>query len=196
MEAADLAAWTGVAVGVIAVVGSLIGVILQVHKQWLLSSAALVSELLAEFNSAEFAIKRRRCAELMSAHLRAEDVTLIGNTGFGVFGMFEHIAYLVRRKALDKDMVWNKFGWEIVGYYFCVTSSTNLLEQLRSNHHDETLYEHFEWFAQRMISSYQSRKTPVYDKRGRLTWLEPFIQQELTLGVEPVTSDLAARGPT
>jgi hypothetical protein len=170
---------------------------LQVQKQWLLSSAALVSDLLAEFNSADFASKRRRYAELMWAHIRGEDVTLIGNTGFGVLGMFEHVAYLVRRNALDKDMVWNKFGWEIVGYYFCVTSPTNLLEQLRVNHHDETLYEHFEWFARRMISDYQSRKTPVYDARGRLTWLDPFIQQEIALESDCTPpSTLAAGGPT
>lgn len=182
MGDSDLAAWTGVAVGAVAIVGSLIGVMLQVHKQSVLSAATLVSDLLAEFNSPGFAVRRKRCAELLAAHLLGEDVTLVGNTGYGVFGMFEHIAYLVKRGALDRDMVWNKFGWEMVGYYVCVTSPPNLLEQLRVNHRDNTLYEHFEWFALKMIQRYRSRKTPVYDERGQLTWLEAFLQEESSLG--------------
>lgn len=181
MDASELAAWTGVGVAVIAVVGSIIGVLIQVHKQWILSSATLVSDLLSEFNSPTFAANRRRCGELMAAHIRGEDVTLIGNTGFGVLSMFEHIAYLVRRGALDNGMVWNKFGWEMVGYYYCVTSGSNLLEQLRANHRDRTLYEHFEWYAPRMVEAYKSRHTPVFDDRGRLTWLEPFLEQEMSL---------------
>lgn len=181
MEPSDLAAWTGVGITAVAVVGSLIGVFFQVYKQWVLSSAAFVSNLLSEFNSPHFASSRRKCAEVMIAHLRGKDVTLVGNYGFGVLGMFEHISYLVRRGALDRDMVWNKFGWEMVGYYYCVTSGTNLLEQLRANHRDRTQYEHFEWYAPKMIKSYKSRRTPVFDERGRLTWLEAVLEQEVSI---------------
>ena len=182
MNATELAAWAGVAVAIVAVLGSLVGVLLQVHKQWILSSAALVSDLLEQFDSPDFAARRQKCIGIMVAHREGKDATLVGNTGCGVFGMFEHIAYLVRRGALDSDMVWNKFAWLIVGYYVCVTSEPNLLEQLRVNHHDGTLYEHFEWYAKKMIKKYKSHKTPVFDDRGRLTWLEPFIQEELSQG--------------
>jgi len=177
----DLAAWTAVGVGSVAIVASLLGVALQIQKQWLLSSATLVSQLLAEFNSREFVLCREKCAGIAKRHCDHESVTLIGNNGFGVLGMFEHIAYLVRRGALDQEMVRNKFGWEMVGYYSCFTSEPNLIDALRINYAHKGVYEHYEWLVARLIKSYHAQGISVYDSRGRLTWFEPFLLRETTV---------------
>lgn len=175
-------AWAGVAVAFLAVIASIVGVFLQNRKAWLLASASLVTTLVSEFNGPEFSGRRRRFAKLAAAHLHGQEATLIGNYGFGVLGMFEHIAYLVRRGALDRSIVWNKFGWEMVGYYYALTARHDLLEELRANHSDRTQYEHYQWFVTKMVASYRARGTEVIDFENNLTWMEPFLSQELSLG--------------
>lgn len=186
MSVSDWAAWGAIFVSLLGVMASLAGVHWQNRKQWLLHSAAMVTALLDKFESEQFESKRRRCGQLAAQHLRGECVTLAGNYGFGVLGFFEHVGHLVRRGALDEEMVWNRMGWEVMGYYSAFTSEPNLIEQIRVG--NPTLYVEMEWLHMRMLArEVRSGACPHVsgaDGRPRLRWMDEFITQECALGLD------------
>ncbi len=176
MTSTEWAAWAAVLAALVSIVASVAGVYWQIKKQWLLHSATMVTALLGEFESEEFKRKRRQCSELAALHLSGENASLIGNYGFGVLGFFEHVGHLVRRGALDTEMIWNRLGWEIVGYYEALTAQPSLIAQLREDH--PSAYSEFEWLHRTMLVHFRRHGDRVYSRKHELVWMSSFLNQE------------------
>src|SRR4051794_39676690 len=88
----------------IAIVASVLGLIYQLRREWLLHSAEMVTDLVAQFNSAEFEKRRRSLAVHLEPVTAGKPVSLTSDYGLGVLGFYENISHLVRRRALDEMM--------------------------------------------------------------------------------------------
>ncbi|MBK8257871.1 MAG: hypothetical protein IPK82_35035 [Polyangiaceae bacterium] len=109
--------------------------------------------------SDEWIDKRRGCAALLERHHTSGDLDLTGQ--FPVLSFLENLSYLARRGAIDKMMVWNKFGWITVGYYYALTRPKNALVAIRDKEKDSTLYEEFEWLFRESVRIYRSKGVMV-----------------------------------
>jgi len=184
LSISDSAAWGAIIIALIGVITSLGAVWWQIKKQWLLHSADMITSLVDRYNSESFEQRRLRFISMLLDHRDGKDITLIGNYGFGILGFFENIGHLVRRGALDKLMVWNKFGWEIIAYYNAITFRHDFIQEIRKHDHDETHYEEFEWLNNEMVNVFKKRGTKIYDDKGDVIWLDAFFKQESKLGKE------------
>lgn len=180
MSASDIGTISGVAVAIIGILASLWAVFWQVRKGWLLHSANLVTTLVDRFNSPDWEAKRVRCINLLLKSNNDSERTLVGNYGFGVFGFFENIAYLVHCGALHPMMVFNKFAWEIVCYHQLAHGEIDLIAQIRKRG-SNTEYMEFDWLCDKMLKIYHEFGTEIYDSSGRVKWMGDFITQETML---------------
>lgn len=176
----EIAAWLTVVVTFLGVIAALAGVWWQVRRQWLLHSATLVTQLDDRFNSKEWLAYRYQCAKQLEAHYRGgKDLDLLKN--FPVLGFFENLAYMVRAGALDKKMVWNKFGWYVVGYYKAITVRKNALKAARQQEGDETIWEEFEWLYWQMEQIYRKRGVTFEGEAALQRRINNFLEWELSL---------------
>lgn len=178
MSGEQWAAWAAVLAALLSIAVSMAVVYWQFRKSWLLHSAVMMTSLLEQFEATAFAESRRRCGELAARHVQGEQVSLRGNYGFGIFGFFEHIGHLLRRGALDEELVWNRMGWEIVGYWeaFGARKRSLILELREAGKISE--YCEFEWLHRRMLDWYFKAGDRVYDSDGTLVWMKEFLASE------------------
>ena len=163
-----MAAWLTVIVTLLGVFVALAGVWWQVKRQWLLNSANLVTQLNDRWNSTEWCRLRKHCADLLLKHLTGEKVLGLAEP-FPVLEFFENLAYLVRRGAIDKMMVWNYFGWYSVGYHMGLTRPTNQLQKTRDSEGNPKLWVEFEWFVHASLKIDKSQGVQVDDAELRDT---------------------------
>lgn len=161
---------------VLAVAVSVAGLWWQMHRQWLLGSAMMITSLVDRYESESMRQDRRKFAQHVQRHLQFGDVDLPDHTP--VLGFFENIGHLVRRGVIDKHMVWNKFDYEIVRWYAAVTQGSNLLVAGRVRFRDPALYEEFEWLYAQMDRLSQRRGVSSTEQTG-LEALDRFIAAEL-----------------
>ena len=166
----------------IAIVVSVLGLIYQLRREWLLHSAEMVTGLVAHFDSEEFGKRRRSLAADLEPVVSGKPVELTSDYGLGVLGFYENISHLVRRGALDEMMIWTKFSWELVCYFQCITIGANALEAERKKNGDPTLYEEMEWLNARFVRTYRRKGVSLYGDDGKIRWLERFFLQERKLG--------------
>lgn len=166
----------------IAIIVSVLGLIYQLRREWLLHSAEMVTSLVAQFTSEEFGKRRRRFATRLEPAVSGKPVLLTIDYGPGVLGFYENVSHLVRRRALDEMMVWTKFSWELVCYFQCITMGDNALAIERKKNGDPTLYEEMEWLNARFVRIYRRKGVSLYGDDGRIRWLEAFFLQEKSLG--------------
>jgi hypothetical protein len=120
------------------------------------------------------------CAELLRRHHSGEqDLDL--SKAFPVLPFLENIAYMTRRGALDKLMVWNKFGWSVVGYYLALTTRTNTLKTAREKAAEPTNWEEFEWLYRESVRIYHQKGTTVDDPSRKELKIQEFLAWESTL---------------
>lgn len=159
MSMVDLLAWATLSVTVVGVTVTLAGLWWQLRKQWFLNSANLITQLVDRFDSTEWHAHRRKCAEMLKRHQNGDDLDL--SMPFPVLAFLENIAYLTRRGALDKLMVWNKFGWTVVGYYSALTSPKNAIELIRQKEDDRSIWEEFEWLYHESVKIFKLKGVKV-----------------------------------
>jgi hypothetical protein len=186
-DSATIAAWAAVAASTVGVIAALVAVWWQMRRQWLLNSAAMVTDLADRFTSDEWRGYRTHCSLVIQAHRRNEPVDL--SEDFQILGLFEHVALLVRRGVLDDEMVWNKFGWYVTRYFLALTTAPNLIEANRDAEGDTTLWEEFEWLYQRMSEMYKNRGVDVEDPEQLDARLDELLRQELNLRRFRLASD-------
>lgn len=162
----------------VAIVVSLLGLIYQLRREWLLHSAEMVTNLVAQFNSEEFEMRRKALTMHLKPVLEGKPVSLTNAYGLGVLGFYENISHLVRRRALDEMMVWTKFSWELVCYFQCITIGSNALAVEREKNGDPTLYEEMEWLNKRFVMIFRRKGVSLYADDGRIRWLDDFFLQE------------------
>ena len=168
---------------------ALISVRWQMKRQWLLHSATLITSLDDRFNSTEWREYRKQCAEkLKDYRFRPTELDLSEN--FPVLPFFENLGYLVRSGALDQMMVWNKFGRYVVGYYLALTTSKDVIQEVRQKTGDSTLWEEFEWLSKECIKIYQNKGIKFEDKESRDDKITALLKWESTLVISSSNSNL------
>lgn len=166
----------------IAILVGVIGLLYQLRREWLLHSAEMMANLVAQFNSEEFQRRRKSLAAHLEPVTEGRPVSLTSDYGLGVLGFYENLGHLVRRRALDEMMVWTKFSWELVCYFQCITMDGNPLAVERRKNGDPTLYEEMEWLNARFARTYRRKGVSLYRENGRVRWLADFFLQEKSLG--------------
>ncbi|HTG35203.1 MAG TPA: hypothetical protein VLB76_19975 [Thermoanaerobaculia bacterium] len=164
-----------------AILVSVLGLLYQLRREWLLHSAEMVTSLVAQFNSEDFEKRRRRLAVHLETVATGGNVSLTSDYGLGVLGFYENLSHLVRRRALDEKMIWTKFSWELVCYFQCITMNGNALAVERTKNGDPTLYEEMEWLNKRFVRTYRRRGVSLYRDDGKIRWIEDFFVQEKNL---------------
>lgn len=174
-DSATLAAWGTALITLIGILVALYGVWWQVRKQRLMNSAAMITGLADRFTSEEWRSYRIHCASAIAARRRGEEFDL--SKDFPVLGFFENIGHLVRRRVLDREMIWNKFGWYIIRYHIALSAGQSLIEQNRASEGDTTLWEEFDWLNGEMLRIYRKRGISI----GQSTWdarIDELLRQE------------------
>lgn len=174
------AGWVSAYVAILAVLASLIGIWWQLKKQHLFHSAQLVSNLDDRFNSPEWCAKRRYCAQLLAAHASGR-AALDLSESFPVLSFFENLALLVRVNAVDGRLVWNKFGWFVVGYHLALTEGRDALAAIRAKEQDPTLWEEFDWLYQFCSDIHRRRLIDVDSPEARAIRINQLIAWETSL---------------
>ncbi len=185
MSPTELAAWATLCVALAGVAITIVTVWWQLRRQWLLHSANLVTQLVDRFDSAEWHRHRRKCADLLERHYTGEDELDLSNH-FPVLPFLENVAHLTRRGALDELMVWNKFGWIVVAYYFALTSPTNALKAIRDKEEEPTNWEEFEWLYRASVKIYRKRGMLIDEPSRRDLKVRQLLKWESNLGAEPI----------
>jgi hypothetical protein len=172
-----------IVVGVLGIVTAIAAVWWQMRKQWLLHSAQLITELVAQFRSDELVGERRKLARLIAERVDGKVVQLEGD--YPVLGFFENIGLLARRDALDKEMVFNKFGWEVVRYHDALTHPTDLIAETRERHREPSLYEETEWLYRCMLRMYRRKGIDMADPGSHAARVHELLVQELEGDSQP-----------
>jgi hypothetical protein len=178
-DSATLAAWCTALITLFGILAAVCAVWWQIRKQGLMNSAGMITDLADQYTSEEWRSYRVHCAATIEALQRGEVVDL--SKDFPVLGFFENIGHLVRRRILDKRMIWNKFGWYITRYYIALTYGSNLIEKNRMREGDSTLWEEFEWLNKRMLRVYRRRGIAINSKDMLRTRIEELVKQEAHL---------------
>lgn len=176
IDGSTLAAWLTVIVTLLGVITALFAVWWQMRKQWIMNSASMIMALTERFSSNEWRSYRIHCAAVIEAHRQGEAIDL--SRDFPVLGFFENMAHLVRRGILDKEMVWNKFGWYVTRYYLALTAKGNLIEHNRRSEGDKTLWEEFEWLNREMLRFYKRRGIRVNEPELVMSRINELLAQE------------------
>jgi hypothetical protein len=177
----------------VAILVSVLGLLYQLRREWLLHSAEMVTNLVTQFNSEDFEKRRRHLASHLELVTTGHDISLTSDYGLGVLGFYENLGHLVRRRALDEMMVWTKFSWELVCYFQCITASGNALAVARTKSGDPTLYEETEWLNKRFVRTYRRKGVSLYTDDGRIRWIQDFFVQERSLCSHLKEPELSAK---
>jgi hypothetical protein len=138
-----------------------------------------ITSLADRFTSDEWRAYRKHSAAVIKAHRHGQSVNLAKDVP--VLGFFENMAHLVRRGVLDKEMVWNKFGWYITRYFLGLTSDGNLIAQNRISEGDQTLWEEFEWLNREMLRIYRRRGIDIENPELTASRINELLEQEVNL---------------
>lgn len=144
------------------------------------NSAKMVLDLVNIFDSEEFLRHRSHFA-----HMLLHDRDKIDpRRDCPVLEFLEELAYMTKRRVLDKGMVWNSFFWIIEHYYPAVTATPNLLEKARQDHHSFTLYRELMWL-------YPELCTICAREEGSSAYMAPsaedirgFLEDEIKLPIQ------------
>ncbi len=120
---------------ILGVIAAICGLIYQIRRSRFSLNLELVLKFDDKFNGEHFKRKRIKAATSIlkkKQYLDAEDI----------FDFFETVGYLVRKKTLNKKIVWHTFyGW-VQGYW---SSGIEHIKRKRREENDNTLWEDFEY---------------------------------------------------
>jgi hypothetical protein len=173
--------WSEVS-AIAACIGVIVAIILHIRNlahTRLSNSAKMVLDLVNIFDSPEWLGHRSRFAKMLLEDRSSID--LRRDTPVAEF--FEELAYMTKRKVLDRGMVWNSFFWPIEHYYPALTASPNLVEKARLDSHASTLYRELPWLYRELSAvcaregGWSSYMPPNADE------IRQFLQDEIRLGL-------------
>lgn len=136
----NIFSWVGTNAAMITAFSSIVAIIiaficvkLQINNQREISSAKMVIELRDRFESEEM-IKCRQnlCKRLLEGmEIRINDKVL---------DFFETLSLLTKKGALEKEMVWSKFCYEIVPYWHSIQDYGDHINRFRKEERDNTFF--------------------------------------------------------
>ena len=142
-------------IGWILALANLILVGVTIRSQWLSNSAILVASFEQQFGSEEMIESRRKTALTIRDELQSPENTRLLTGYWPVLSFYDGIGAMVRRKAINKTLVLDRFGWRVVRCYYALTKETNLLSRTRDAGEEPNLYEHFVWLGKEMEKRYE-----------------------------------------
>lgn len=146
----------------------------QLRREWLLHSAEMVTSLLETWQSADYAARRGRFAKELEQGISTGVYSISPHYGHGVLGFYEHLALLTRKRAVDFDMIWNKFYWEAMAYFHIIGVRHAWLKDERVEHGDPATYEEMEWLYQRFVRHGQKKGLTISTPRTTSSGLRHF----------------------
>ncbi|HEY9167802.1 MAG TPA: hypothetical protein VIS48_16735 [Candidatus Kryptonia bacterium] len=168
-----LTTWTpiaGVMVGLLGVIIAILSLRSQIKRSKFTQSVDLLLKLEDRFTSSQQMVSARRNA--------AKSLQKGGDSeADDVFDFFETVGMLVRKKALDEEMVWNTFFYWLHHYW---VASENYVASQRAD--DPTTWEEFA-FLNHCITQVEKRKTHCSDDDLKLSKedIASFLEEESQL---------------
>jgi len=92
-----------------------------------------------------------------------------------VLDFFESIGMLMRKKYLDPESIWVSFGYYIIRWR---KVCQNYINHIRTVHHDNTLYEEFEYLADKICKIEEKKRNGMNSISKEE--LDNFLREELT----------------
>jgi len=132
--------WTAIAA--LAALGAALAVVYQTYIYRFSIGADLMLKLDERFEGDEFRQKRR----VAGGALRAQDKNNKKDIE-DVLDFFETLSLLVRRKALDKELVWNTFFYIFYGY--CLYGKAHIEAEVREY---PTRYQDLLWLQKELVA--------------------------------------------
>ncbi|MEZ4891655.1 MAG: hypothetical protein R3A50_07065 [Saprospiraceae bacterium] len=179
MDIGTIVNFVGVIVTSIGLIITIILFFIQQKKTWLLNSAIMTTNFVDKFNDSEFRKIRREFA--------TESIKIINNeqanmaSAVQILGFYENIGYLTRRGVLDKEMIWNKFSWTAIRYFFLLDNKAGFLKYLRIKEQDNLLYSEFSWLSKEMIIISQKKGNDNY---ATSNWTDEVINTRISELIE------------
>lgn len=150
----------------------------------LATSAQLVFNLVAVFNSEEMRIHRRRLAAKL---LLGEGGIIDLRSDEPVIEFFEDLGYFVRRGILDEGMVWNGFHWWVERYMQVIHAQRNLIDEARKASGVWTLFQETEYLLSRLSRLARKESRTAMYHPPRLDALREFLVDESKLALKATT---------
>lgn len=122
--------------------------------------------------------QRWRGKKLLAARIDISNRLLNGNLSIDchaerVLGFFENIGLFCRKKAIDKDIIWELYSYWIDGYWNMFQSQ---IEDIRNSSKDDSWYTHFEYLYNECVRISKKKSVPVM--RNRKEDMEFFANDE------------------
>lgn len=158
-----------------AVAAALVAVWLQNRTAKRLLGFQLFAQVAAQYDSQDMRLVRSRLANTLLADRASQhiDETLLVH--------FENVGVLVRRKLIDRDLVWNIYSYDVPRYWLALFDYV----QAARNVYDPSLYEEFENLAKWLRSKKRSPMgTPLVYREVTADDLLDFLRSEGKRGIE------------
>jgi len=147
-------------------IGTLLLVIATIAMAWrqikYAKKGMFVSTLniyLEKFDSQNMLWSRKKLADTLTTEHKQSDIKET------VIDFFESLGLLLRRKALDTEMIWSSFGYHTIRWWvFC----KEYIETERLLEKDKTIYNEFEFLYNKMIKM-EAKKRKVKIESLKLT---------------------------
>ncbi len=140
-----------------------------------LTCLQLFVQIAAQYDSADMQAVRRRMADRLLSDLSTLDVE------DSLLMFFENLAILSRKHLLDKELMWNRFVFDVPRYW-CLLR--HYVEYSREKFGDMTMYEEFEQLS--LVFSRQLRSplgTRIVPTNFTDELLREFLQYESRIGM-------------
>lgn len=153
----------------LAVLVAIITLLVQMRRSKFSLNVDLLLKLNDHFNSDRFKTLRRAAAKSIKTHTFGEAEEVVD--------FFEMIGLLVRRRALDPELVRHSFFYWIHSYRCALDHHITIVRQK-----DPTVWENFV-FLHKKVTSVEKRKRKCLDSAIKLTEtdLQEFVRDESTL---------------
>ena len=150
-----------------------------IRSQWLSNSATLVAWFEQEFGSDKIIQSRNKLAVTIRQEIQLPKKDHVLTGYWPVLSLYDVLGAMIRRKAIDEELSWNRFGWRIVRCHLALVKRTDLLKKTREID-ESTLYEQFDWLGKRWIKRYESHVKRLDPENAT----EEYLAQEITLTSE------------
>jgi hypothetical protein len=127
------------------IVVSVGSVAVQLRRQRLLNSAAMVTDFVDKYGATQMREDRRALATMLIAHLDSGQGQMPEYAP--VLGFFENIGYLARHHVLDVGMLHNKFGFDVLRWHAALTRRGDLIQAYRDQLDEPTIYREIDWLG-------------------------------------------------
>jgi hypothetical protein len=168
-----ISTWTPLAAVVIALIG-VITAILSLRSQIKRAKFSQSVDLLLKFEDRFFNTEQMKTARLLASKSLQQG----GDSGVDdVLDFFETIGMLIRKDALDKEMVWNTFFYWLHRYW---SAARDYISSQRED--DPATWQELTYLHERMIEV-ERKKTHCSDSDLRLSKedIKKFLEEEASL---------------